>query len=1305
MSIFGEPLPHEDDTATSLIRREGFPPFSTYDQMPVHYACSCCAEINPSRGRNHLLRTAKQEKELEREKLMQINIIEERAKNPHPSIPRPRTSNLQRVMEDEELNQPAIPLPPTTLDELRKSRRQTNTTRLIVTVHHGKSINVDPRDPVSVLVRCGAFEGQTAKVPRGRSAICTWEELFEFPYPNEEEGLEVLVVDDTLPAENDHMFGGIVVPPHALRNRARGDEETLPVCAAGEMHRSYGRMKETPMGSIVVSWYVKRDGEDDADGAALKQNLEGGPINCNFVVHRLFQYTDNGALPYNGGVLCLLRDTDDNCSESGLYTFNSEGAMSSSPYYGKGGCTYLPQDRSQMLQLITPKKLGHVLICVTKDEVENEEDEELIVVGAVPLDFEKLYHKGSAVLLVESKVKEDVLWGEIAVEWGIISYATIQKSNEEDRQGTQMSNDRTGQRDGSGPRESLFLTVVRGLNLTDREGEPLAQGQVSVFACDMEGSTYSAPAVVEADGLAHVITWNQEVRFIEMDGGQAFIDVQVLDDKRIVSSGRFELLNDSDALTVKMHDPQNETVKRGEILVSYKLIRSTEEDDGESKRELSNEKEEEGSSPRRGASGRSGRGGSKRQSEMRSDQLSSRRNEDGSEYASDSREKSAEKGRSAREKSPSKQRSQKRSPRSSRKSNSKGSTARQTSRSPKSTSPKRNEEEGGRYLDELDEQQVKSAEDGRSPKERPLSKRSEEERGSDRFNESAAKSAEDDRSPKERPLSKRSEEERGSDRFNESAAKSAEDDRSPKERPLSKRSEEERGSDRFNESAAKSAEDDRSAQDKPLSKRNEEDEDLEELDEQQVKSAEDDRSAQERPLSKRSEEERGSDRFNESAAKSAEDDRSAQDKPLSKRNEEDEDLEELDDPQGHAAEDEQHPSGGERKKKRSPKESGVGRKSPKEGKEKRSPRETTGKSKEESEKSRKSPKEGKEKRSPRETTGKSKEGSEKSRKSPQKSKEKRTPTEAAGKSADEEGYGDDGPLSKRTAEEESLEELDEPQGLAGADERYPVKEDEYTRSPKELAEEDLEELDEPKAEEPAEEQPLAKRNEEGGERLSSKGSEGRFEKEGGKEPRTVKLDVPPTPSPDRKPPIGKGDERSAKKKAASQGGSEKRSGSGKKPASPEAATKKGRLSGQRDSAENVRGRGDSAGRTRAAEGKPSTSEAESSDVGAAANTRNRSPRSSVRRPSERLDEHNFSISPGASLTSGNWQPWHPTKNASNEDHIPLEKRTTFRNRTETIKQLEMRSRDSRLSSGHPSGNRDSSRRASTNRESSVGRGF
>ncbi|RNC46422.1 hypothetical protein TcCL_NonESM03780, partial [Trypanosoma cruzi] len=577
MSIFGEPLPHEDDTATSLIRREGYPPLGSYDQMPQVYVCPCCSAINPSHERDHLLRTAKEEKELERRRIMQLDIFDERAKPISTAAPRPRSINIHHDPEDDELNQPVVPPPPMTLDELRKLRQEANKTRLIVTVHHGKNLQADPHDPTSILVRCGAFEGQTAKVPRGTGTICTWEELFEFPYPNEEEPLEVLVIDDELPADQDHILGGIVVPPYALRNRARGDEDVLPVCREGEMHRGYGRMKETPLGSIVVSWYVKYDGQETepTDG---KQNLES-PVDCVFVVHRIFQYTDNGTTPFTGGVLCVLRDTDDNCSASTQYQPSGVANMSTSPYYTKEGFNYLPEPPSQIMQLITEKRLGHVLVCVPKSDEEGEENEELLVVGAVPLDFGELYRKGSAVLLVESKVKEDVLWGEIALEWCFTPHADVQRKLEELQLAEESKLEHEALKDKEMPPTSgsLFVTVVRGLNLTNCEGRPLIRAQVSVFSGDMEGSTFVAPREVGEDGLTNVMNWNQEVRFIDLDGDPSEITVYVIDEDQRVSSGTFAVEQDRGYAVVKMHDPYDEEKQMGELLVTYNRHCTTED--------------------------------------------------------------------------------------------------------------------------------------------------------------------------------------------------------------------------------------------------------------------------------------------------------------------------------------------------------------------------------------------------------------------------------------------------------------------------------------------------------------------------------------------------------------------------------------------------------------------------------------------------------------------------------------------------------------------------------------------------------
>ena len=254
MSLFGEPLPFEDETATSLIRRSGFPPDGTYDQMPEVYLCPCCSEFNKQQERERLLREARDAKEAERRRLMQLDVFDERAK-PLPSS-ESRRKAYRRIVEDEEPIEttPSLPPPPPTLDDLRRAKRDQNVPKLVVTVHHGRNISAEAADPIAVIVRCGAFEGQTAKVPRGAEMQTPWEELFEFPYMNPNEPLEVLVVNDALPASNDQLVGGVVIPSGALHDRERGDQESVPVMPEESMHNGYGTCKEGPLGSIVVSW-------------------------------------------------------------------------------------------------------------------------------------------------------------------------------------------------------------------------------------------------------------------------------------------------------------------------------------------------------------------------------------------------------------------------------------------------------------------------------------------------------------------------------------------------------------------------------------------------------------------------------------------------------------------------------------------------------------------------------------------------------------------------------------------------------------------------------------------------------------------------------------------------------------------------------------------------------------------------------------------------------------------------------------------------------------------------------------------
>ncbi|KAG5505200.1 hypothetical protein JIQ42_04388 [Leishmania sp. Namibia] len=559
MSLFGEALPFEDDTAASLIRRSGFPPESTYAQMPEIYLCPCCSEFSKQQERERLLREARDTKEAERRRLLQLDVFEERAR-PLPSGD-PRRRAYRRILEGEELAEtaPNVPPPPPTLDDLRRAKRDQNVPKLVVTVHCGRNLSANPDDLVSVIVRCGAFEGQTEKVPRGKDTATPWEELFEFPYMNPNEPLEVLVVNDALPCTDDQLIGGVTIPCSALHDRSRGDQEPLPVMPEDSMRSGYGTCQEGPLGAIVASWYV-RDGEEKIDVEAIEKQTLSMPLSCTFVAHHLFQYTDHGAVPYTGGVLCVLRDTDDNCSESVLYTPGSQAERSLSPYYMKEGFYYLPENASQLMQLNTEKKLGHILVCVPKQEDSSSaEEEELLVIGAVPLEFERLYNKGKAVLLIESKSKEDALWGEISIEW------CNKPLDEEDLHPASLDV----------KKESLFVTVVRGLNLSHRDGKPVKEGYVSVATGELEGMTVKAPSVIDDDGN-RVICWNQEVRFMDVNKYQKDIEVQLYERGRLVSVGTCELeQNDDGVVIMPLKHAANASEGCGEVVLSYKRLHVT----------------------------------------------------------------------------------------------------------------------------------------------------------------------------------------------------------------------------------------------------------------------------------------------------------------------------------------------------------------------------------------------------------------------------------------------------------------------------------------------------------------------------------------------------------------------------------------------------------------------------------------------------------------------------------------------------------------------------------------------------------
>ncbi|TPP46337.1 hypothetical protein CGC21_5180 [Leishmania donovani] len=563
MSLFGEPLPFEDDTATSLIRRVGFPPDKMYAQMPEVYLCPCCSEFSKQEERERLLREARDAKEAERRRLMQLDVFEERAR-PLPSGDIRRKA-YRRIMEDDELAEtaPSVPPPPQTIDELRRAKKDQKVPKLIVTVHCGRHVSAEHDDRISVIVRCGAFEGQTEKVLRGKEVMVTWEELFEFPYINHNEPLEVLVVNDALPEKNDQLIGGVMIPCGALHDRSHGDQEPLPIMPEDSMQTGYGSCQEGPLGTIVASWYL-RGADDKMDEEAIEQQTLSVPLGCTFVVHHLFQFTDYGAEAYTGGVLCVLRDTDDNCSESVLYKPGAQPEPSLSPYYAKDGYYYLPGNPSQVMQLNTERKLGHILVCVPKKEESSSEEEELLVIGAVPLEFERLYNKGNAVLLIESKSKEDALWGEIEVEWA------NKPLDDLDPHPSSLAVQK----------ESLFFTIVRGFNLVRRDGGPVAEGYVSVASGELEGVTVEAPATQDSDGN-NIISWNQEVRFVEVDPNEKIVEVQVHEKGRLVSVGQCEVDDEEGVVIIQMHHAANINEEAGEVVGSYKRLhapRPVEED-------------------------------------------------------------------------------------------------------------------------------------------------------------------------------------------------------------------------------------------------------------------------------------------------------------------------------------------------------------------------------------------------------------------------------------------------------------------------------------------------------------------------------------------------------------------------------------------------------------------------------------------------------------------------------------------------------------------------------------------------------
>ncbi|CCW67847.1 unnamed protein product [Phytomonas sp. Hart1] len=529
--------------------------------MPEVYLCPCCSEFSKLSERDRLLRLVQAEKEAERRKILQLDVFDERAK-PLPFVGGPRPP--QWVPEDDEAIHihPNVP-PPPTFDELQRRQNRGDDMRLVVTVHHGKNLAASSHDPMSVVVRCGGFEGQTVKIPLKKGTLTTWDELFEFPCQNTNEPLEMLVLNDHM--SGDHVLGGILIPNELVSDATCGDETILPI----EPRRNTsvlmplwdGVSREGTMGSMVVSWYVSKNGQDRIDETAIEQQKLDEPIRCSFVTHHIFQYTDTGSEPFSGGVLCVLRDTDDNCSESMLYNLGSDHETSFSPYFSKEGYHYLPENAFKATQLISNKKLGHILICVPKEEGNSaNEEEELLVIGAVPLDFGRLHQRGNAVLLIESKSKDDAIWGEIYVEW--------------DKRLLHELNDKPALTQV--PKESVFVSVVRGVNLTKYEQEPLEQAMLTISTENLEGTTMMGIKTKDEANDDDVIPWNQEIRFIGVDRSDNKLDLVVFGEENLpVSVGSCVLNQEEEGVCiVKMHEISKPDEDRGEILLGYRRLHS-----------------------------------------------------------------------------------------------------------------------------------------------------------------------------------------------------------------------------------------------------------------------------------------------------------------------------------------------------------------------------------------------------------------------------------------------------------------------------------------------------------------------------------------------------------------------------------------------------------------------------------------------------------------------------------------------------------------------------------------------------------
>lgn len=454
--------PFAEDTAASIIRREGFPPTSTqHTHVPHAYDCPCCAGISPRKKR---LQQQEQETLMEYRKRMQWDVIDDRAKPSAPPPPggkhianrhtqRRFYATLQRPLA---YNTRAMsnPPPPRTLQELRRmdpnsscaplfpaaQRTESQTPssiagpHLLFTAHQGSGFTSG--SDYQLQIRYGSVEGMTraAPVDGAGCGLVQWDEAFQLPLQDFDTPVELFVIDANT-TKLDYVVGGVMLAPPVRGSddtkawsRFRGDHVDLCVTSFDRLHGSEAE-KEQERLSICVSWEVMQLPADatasphrpstvpqsadvslDAVGSRAEEGVSAESVRVTFDVLRVVVYSSaaQSLLSHPPDVMyCMARTDSGECSDYVALGLSQDEVSTATlltyDHTQDTGRCFAIESTRMPASGSSAHHTVHLLVCSSDEDNQLvEEGSSLRVVGCTTLTYAPLASHGTATYVLDT---------------------------------------------------------------------------------------------------------------------------------------------------------------------------------------------------------------------------------------------------------------------------------------------------------------------------------------------------------------------------------------------------------------------------------------------------------------------------------------------------------------------------------------------------------------------------------------------------------------------------------------------------------------------------------------------------------------------------------------------------------------------------------------------------------------------------------------------------------------------------------------------------------------------------------------